>query len=691
MKRYLPLCLLASLVACGGGGDGGSAPAPAQTPGPAPAPAPGPAPVPTPTPQPTGDAVRFTPEKINFSYEAGQSMPISFSAQVKRPADFYGAGTVYTVITDTKGLIKPNASITARSQTYYDVTLSTLDNTAPGRHTGYFTVAFCRDSACNSQFPGSPVSLPYDITVTVPKLSATGSSGASELHVTMTGGIASTSSQRMRVTGYGLAWTITGKPDWLTLARTSGNGSDDVMLSYNSANLLPGYYPGALTLTASDGQVAQVPVSLTITARALNVSEHGVALTATPLGSRLTRTITVDEDRSTGPAWTARSDQPWLKVTPSGEPGNRLTLTADSAALPDKQISYATITVRSPDTAFTNVDTIKVALWKGSGTPVAVKVPSTYKQLVVDTIRPYAYAHNHGAEIDVYNVYTGAKVGAIAIPGASLRGMAVSDDGEQLFALDVAGKAIHIVNPSTLRTTGSLPVSTTAYQPPPGAIPGPSADPEGDLEHLGVTRINGAQIVVMGNHNAYTPSGQSFKYLTLNGRFVKAGRDVYEIDNAASVSPFTRYTLTYNNTNGGGLSVSNGDRAGPYSQLAPGGKWRDIAINPITRLIYAANDAASSCVVYDSFRFSSLMPFTGVAPNNVAAGIDGRAYCGFADPGGAVDVWMVDANNKTPRSWRLAGPGRRLLNGQMAVSADGMMLIGLTDDPGVSIVPVGAK
>ena len=77
------------------------------------------------------------------------------------------------------------------------------------------------------------------------------------------------------------------------------------------------------------------------------LDETAVALSATPGWSRLSRNIKIQYNFGLDGAWSASSDQAWLKVTASGRTtgANLLSITADPASLPVDRISYATITL----------------------------------------------------------------------------------------------------------------------------------------------------------------------------------------------------------------------------------------------------------------------------------------------------------------------------------------------------------
>lgn len=131
------------LAACGGGGDGGGG---GVGDGPSP-------------------AVTFDPKTLVANYATGTSQMIDITATATRPEDFENE-TLYVYIVDPTELLNKAVTLTEIDDKSVLVSLETSPSTAPGHYTGDFTVQLCKDAGCSSQFRGSPVKLPYDITVT---------------------------------------------------------------------------------------------------------------------------------------------------------------------------------------------------------------------------------------------------------------------------------------------------------------------------------------------------------------------------------------------------------------------------------------------------------------------------------------------------------------------------------------------
>ncbi|AKJ06221.1 fibronectin type III domain protein [Archangium gephyra] len=253
------------------------------------------------------------------------------------------------------------------------------------------------------------------------------------------------------------AWTATvdtgSGPAWLSLSRTEGQASTtptELKVRVDPTGLPDGTHTAGLTFTTTVKGVTftqTVPVSMTLEARKLYVSDNGVGLVHTPSASRLTQTVTVKANsgqRAT--PWTASSNQPWLSVTSSGD--ETLTVTAAPEGLAADILHLATVTLRPEDSAVEG-DTLQVGLWVGaSASNSRDTLTASYRGLAMDPIRPYAYVHDW-SNLVVYNIYTAAEVARLPALGADLSTMAISTDGAALYVVDARTRLIP-VNLSTL-------------------------------------------------------------------------------------------------------------------------------------------------------------------------------------------------------------------------------------------------
>jgi hypothetical protein len=856
-------CLVAALLtACGGGGGGGGSGG-------------------TGTPV-ASLALTFNPATVAASVSAGTSQTLNVVATVARPADFANAGTVFATLTDTTGVIQPNAQVVRDSDTQYHAVLQTAPALAAGSYKGNFSVKLCRDSGCANQFPGSPMSLPYDITVVAAGQAGFSAVSALPLTATAQQGGAAPASVAVTISAAGRSWTAgTGGAAWLKLSAASGSGDGTLTVSYDTSALAVGQYSATLTVTASDNQSATLPVALTVlpsglvlgsnsvtfnavngapiasqivsldtdnkittnwqassnaawlsvspaagatpattvltvnptagklasgsysgaitivpqnlpsrtlpvtlnltpatllassnsitlggvygrdfsAAQTLNLSlntgtnswpwgltnlpawttasvasgtlnqalvstvlsakpasasvgvtstlvtpfaivngdvasspvlltinkdshkllpaETAVAFVKTPGWTRLTRTITVNDNYDSFAGMTASSNQPWLVV---GVNGNKLLLTADPTPLLDDTLSMATITLQASDPDASAPEPIRVALWKGAATPSATTTaPLPYTNVATDPARPYAYVHNGGAVIDVYNLYTGLKEASMTGFSAHLGDMATSVNGDYLYVIDVDNSRITAVDLASRAISKQLPL----------AVPGTKAT------RLKVVRPNGVEVLLLSDGQAFlTSTLAALPKLPLstggtlaassNGKVV-----VQQDEGGASNVQHTSVALDYAALNNGTLYAAKLPKA---SHTSPGTLGQDVFVSGDGLLVYGASSAPKSCSVMSTadLGVQRYLAIGDAAPNNIEVGIDGRIFCGGAVKTSASDIWMYDSTGATVlKQFKLSTTGKQLLPRQMALSGDGWVLVGITEDGALSIVPVG--
>jgi hypothetical protein len=242
-------------------------------------------------------------------------------------------------------------------------------------------------------------------------------------------------------------FALSALPAWLTNTTTAGTVNQTgatVSMAPKMAGVTAGSTSATVSMTATvngDSVVLPLTVNLNADQRRLLASEWGVALASSPIGTRLTRTLTISDNFSGSLAWTASSDVAWLSVTRSGDTtstGN-LVLSADPSTLPDAAMSYANISVGT-STPGVESAMIRVAIWKSATAPsVITRVLLNYfGSLAADTIRPYMYVSDGATAVEVFNAYTMQKIGTIPGVGSVLGQMSVSPDGSRLYALDTA-------------------------------------------------------------------------------------------------------------------------------------------------------------------------------------------------------------------------------------------------------------
>ena len=156
------------------------------------------------------------------------------------------------------------------------------------------------------------------------------------------------------------------------------------------------------------------------------------------------------------------------------------------------QYSEAVVTLSSTDAGVTATERIVVGLWRGSA-PAALRVMNLgYREMVADPVAPYVYAHNRGTAIDVYHLYSGAKLATLASNAAALGTMTVAPDGSSLYATDTTRAKVLSFNLAT-RTQ----VATWDLQRPVKFVYPHNRGPE--LEYI---KPNGTGVILVSDGTA---------------------------------------------------------------------------------------------------------------------------------------------------------------------------------------------
>lgn len=482
--------------------------------------------------------------------------------------------------------------------------------------------------------------------------------------------------------GYSHPWKLSGLPAWATANRSEGEVNQTgaaITLTPNVAAAQYGTSNAVVTATAQvNGDTVAVPLNLSfnLDRHKLLFSEVGIGFASTPTGSRLSRKVTVKDNYGFSPNWSVSSDQPWLTVS---RQGNELTLTADPARLPANASSFANVSLSSTDASISTAEPLRVALWKGDTAPAAnTKLNAVYSVLKADPIRPYVYANNAGNAIDVYNVYTATLVRTIPNLGGALGDMAISPNGDYLYAYDTANAAIVKVDLRSMAKVANWQLGRQAQQ----------------TSRLMAIRPNGVEIVI-GTHS-FASLDRGVAYLGATGALVgqpyirdlmTATSDatrVYSMREGISLERVQAHSMDFSDM-GGGTMFSVNLNQGELSAGTPSG-W-DLAVNADGTRIYVASSYPHTCARINPSDLSLSGFLTGglTLGNNVEIGSDGRLFCGAASDGPA-DVWMHDAQGALLGSFDLDGA---LLERSLVISSDGMMMAVLTKAPSLTFVRVG--
>ncbi|MBV8125664.1 MAG: quinoprotein amine dehydrogenase, partial [Paucibacter sp.] len=469
------------------------------------------------------------------------------------------------------------------------------------------------------------------------------------------------------------SWVVVTPPSSLTVNKAPVN----IVLTPDPTAVTAGISNAVLQATANvngDAPTAGTLITINRDVHKLLPAETAVALSGTPGGARISRTIAVTDNFALGTAWTAASDQPWLTVTTTA---GSLTMTADPTSLGVNTLNTANVAITPASADVAMPETIRVAFWKGSSAPTAsTPLSLPYTNIVADPVRPLLYAHNGGAFIDVYNVYTQQKLSTITGFSAALGDMVVSPNGDHLYLIDI--------NNHTLMTVDLNNLGITAQWPLPNSV--------SKSTRLRAIRPNGVEMVVLSDGTVWlATTGGRLPSIALAGGSLDATRDgkhLYQQDEGKSTVNLTTFSIDYAALAGGTLFAA---KQASGSHAATGSQGQDLAASPDGSRIYTASTNPASCSALNPADLSIqyYLPSGNNPPNNVEVGSDGRVYCGVAGRNAAADVWVFSATGAPLKQIKFAAPGEQLAPRQMVISGDGFLLIGLTDAGTVDVVPIG--
>lgn len=464
-------------------------------------------------------------------------------------------------------------------------------------------------------------------------------------------------------------WTATVSTEngrnWLSLETRSGSVSaapSTVIASVDVSGLTEGVYKARITLTATVGGNTvsrEVPVALNVTAHRVLVPDNGVALVSTPTVSKLTRTVTVQDNFGlTTTPWTASSDSAWLSVTPGGKTGGPLTLTANPSGLTPDTLYTATVTLTSSDTSVVNQERLRVGFWVGTSTKeltLSWDSSSRYDAYVqADPIRPYVYLTDATSRLQVYNVYTGTLVTTLDVAGAGLVEMAVSHDGSTLYVSDQSRGRL-------------LPIDLNTFSVGPAF---------GGAHDFVYARTGGAGFLLSG-------IGAIIDALT--GTHYDASFETPQTWSAGPAVSRDGSTLCFGNKcyallYAGTMAISSRG-VYPIDYL-----YSDSALNRDGSRIYLADGVFSGVHQFraiDGETRKEVQTFASApaVPYWVESGPEDQLVCAAEAPDRATAVWLYDGAGNAQGSLTLANPSDSYV--RLALSGDGKRLTLVTLSPPV--------
>jgi hypothetical protein len=180
--------------------------------------------------------------------------------------------------------------------------------------------------------------------------------------------------------------------------------------------------------------------------------------------------------------------------------------------------------------------------------------------------------------------------------------------------------------------------------------------------------------------------------LPLNGGSLGAssdGKRLLQQNEGGSSVLHTTVSVDYAALNNGTLFAAKVPLA---SHTSPGTLGQDVSLSSDGKRVFSASSTPKSCTIMSATDLGIMgyLSIGDAVPNNIDVGLDGRIFCGGAAKSGSSDIYMYDSTGaKVLQQYKLSTTGRPLLPRQMAVSGDGWILVGITDDGVVTFQPVG--
>jgi hypothetical protein len=102
-----------------------------------------------------------TPTNVTLSQTVGAATQVTLTLTASQAL----SGTILPRLAPSPGLLDTGTSFTATGNGSFTATLTINPALNPGRSTDILRFFFCRDQACTQQVAGSPLDVPYDITI----------------------------------------------------------------------------------------------------------------------------------------------------------------------------------------------------------------------------------------------------------------------------------------------------------------------------------------------------------------------------------------------------------------------------------------------------------------------------------------------------------------------------------------------
>ena len=316
-------------------------------------------------------ALSFTPYTLSSNVTASTSATITVRGTSTRASQALPERLVARAA-DTAQVILPNVEIARLDSTAVSATFHTVPTLAAGRYQGTVQVDLCPDTACAAPIKGSPVSIPYDITVTqvplraLPTATATASFHRGELRTVVV---------PVSINGPALPWTVSTATPWLTVDRTTGSGTGTFNVTYKPQGQVEGNYDGTVDVRSSDAQTVSVPFKLQVLPTGFVVTGGTPTFTAingAPIGAQA---LNLALDNGTASPWSVTQPAAWLLASPqTGNTPATLTLRPDPSRGPLASGTHQTQLVLSSAGATDKQVNVQLTLTKATLSAPAASV-----------------------------------------------------------------------------------------------------------------------------------------------------------------------------------------------------------------------------------------------------------------------------------------------------------------------------
>ncbi len=223
------------------------------------------------------------------------------------------------------------------------------------------------------------VIIPVNLTVEAAPLPPIIRTSPATLSFTAVQGDSNSSSQTLSISNTGggiLTWSTSENVSWLAISSSSGTGNGSITATATTGALIAGTYNALITVNAASATPVSIPVVFTVTppAPSLTLSPPSLTLTGIQGGaSPGSQTVTVNANGN----WTARSNVPWLTLSPSSGNGNGSIATQVVLSSAVVGPNNATITVTSGGVVRTMAVALTVSAASLTASPGSVTYTAT--------------------------------------------------------------------------------------------------------------------------------------------------------------------------------------------------------------------------------------------------------------------------------------------------------------------------